>query len=320
MVTETLDQEAARCCDAGECPGATTTVGCWAIGPRFRIPAGTHGCVGQCRSLGTFLCHWNTTWLILWWLYVRKRESTATICWELKQIEFDKESGIWVILCRPRWPQLSVGSRLSRFHTIWEFGKVQSRCFAKATNEAQYESLNCRKISEYGIKLWNCSPKTFWHCNHLQPQGWIRRHQAWSCHLVKLSWPWDLISWAVWNQYTDITEPLLIAWFAWPTMPLREVLKSASTAPDRFFWQKGFTVDEMSSGIPVAGVEKELVDKPIQNSSLAPWCTIIMILGGLLVGVTSLVANPFCVCLELTEKTPADKTNLSAWLKTELYF
>ena len=88
---------------------------------------------------------------------------------------------------------------------------------------------------------------------------------------------------------------------------LREVLKSASTAPDRFFWQKGFTVDEMSSGIPVSGVEKELVDKPIQNSSLAPWCTIIMILGGLLVGVTSLVANPFCVCLELTEKTPDDK-------------
>lgn len=32
-----------------------------------------------------------------------------------------------------------------------------------------------------------------------------------------------------------------------------------------------------------------------------------MILGGLLVGVTSLVANPFCVCLELTEKTPDDK-------------
>lgn len=57
MVTETLDQEAGRCCDAGECPGATTTVGCWAIGPRFRIPAGTHGCVGQCRSLGTFLCN-----------------------------------------------------------------------------------------------------------------------------------------------------------------------------------------------------------------------------------------------------------------------
>ena len=209
------------------------------------------------------------------------------------------------------------------FHTIWEFGKVQSRCFAKATKSNQWSTIWITELPENlgnGMKLWKLFSENVW---ALQPSATPRMDSKTPSMKLPLGQAklktmrphHGQFEISTLTSLTSLSHSLLLGL---QCLHWEKFWSQRQQTQTGFFWQKGFTVDEMSSGIPVAGVEKELVDKPIQNSSLAPWCTIIMILGGSLVGVTSLVANPFCVCMELTEKTPADKTHLSAWLKTEL--